>query len=324
MSKPAKKSMRDVLIEGIYQHMFQDERLYFLSADFGSPALDQVRKRFPDRFQSVGIAEQNLINVSTGLALEGFTVFAYGIAPFVTMRAYEQLRTNLALHAYFKALNVNIIGVGTGMSYDVSGPTHHCLEDISLIRLLPNIDLFSPSDWVLTRRFLEYCLEHKRPKYLRLDSKPVCAIYNAGVDRDFRKGFCELVAGEKICIVSTGYMTHIALNAAKSLSEKGINIGVIDLFLLKSFDAEAFYALLHKFSYVITLEEAFILRGGMDAAIADILIHHTDREIQLIRLGIRDKYVFELGGREYLHKLCGIDAESIIQCIEQLPGVGIT
>ncbi len=117
--------MRDVLIEQIYQKMFDDERIFFLSADLGSPVLDKVREQFEDRFINVGIAEQNLINVSTGLAFEGFTVYAYAIAPFLTMRAYEQLRVNLSLSSELMELNVNLIGVGAGLSYDVSGPTHH-------------------------------------------------------------------------------------------------------------------------------------------------------------------------------------------------------
>ena len=106
--------------------MKTDEIIFFVSADFGSPVLDDIRADFPDRFLNVGIAEQNLINVSAGLALEGFTVFAYAIAPFITMRCFEQLRVNLALLSEVRDMNVNLIGVGAGYSYVVSGPTHQC------------------------------------------------------------------------------------------------------------------------------------------------------------------------------------------------------
>ena len=136
--------MRDVFIEGIYNRMQEDRNLFFISADFGSPKLDRLREDFKDRFINVGIAEQNLINISTGLALEGFTVYAYAIAPFLTMRAYEQIRINLSLHAQLKEININLIGVGAGLSYDVSGPSHHCLEDLSIMRTLPNLIVFSP------------------------------------------------------------------------------------------------------------------------------------------------------------------------------------
>lgn len=318
MNDHRKKTMRDALIESIYHQMYQDENIYFLSADFGSPALDMLRKQFSDRFKNVGIAEQNLINIATGLALEGFTVFAYAIAPFITMRAYEQIRTNLSLHSSFKELNVNLIGVGTGLSYDVSGPTHHCLEDISLMRLLPHIDLFSPSDWVITRRFCEYCLTVKRPKYLRLDSKALESIYTDNIDSDFEKGFSELVNGEETCIISTGYMTHIALQAAEILSEKGIHIGVIDLFLLTSYDKETLYESIKNFSHVITLEEAFILRGGMDSAIVDLLMSHNKNLVKLLRCGIDDTYIFEGGEREYLHRLHKLDKLSLARTIETI------
>jgi transketolase len=153
--KSESKIMREVLIEGIYQRMEQDQSLFFVTADFGSPKLDALREQFKDRFINVGIAEQNLINISTGLALEGFTVYAYAIAPFLTMRAYEQIRVNLSLHAQLKEINVNLIGVGAGLSYDVSGPTHHCLEDITIMRSLPNMTLFSPSDWKLAEKFVD-------------------------------------------------------------------------------------------------------------------------------------------------------------------------
>src|SRR4030043_1505192 len=113
--KDTKKIMRDVFIEQIYNRMVKDDNLFFVSADFGSPKLDNLREKFKDRFINVGIAEQNLINISTGLALEGYIVYAYAIAPFLTMRAYEQIR-NLSLLSQIKEVNLNLIGVGIGLS----------------------------------------------------------------------------------------------------------------------------------------------------------------------------------------------------------------
>ena len=169
-----------------------------------------------------------------------------------------------------------------------------------------------------TRRFCEYCLTVKRPKYLRLDSKPLEPIYNDDIETDFEKGFSELLIGEKIGIISTGYMTHTTLNVAKLLSEKGINIGVIDLFFLKSYDKEALYEAIKNFSHVITLEEAFIYRGGKDSSIADLLFEYNNSSIKLLRFGIEDKYLFEGGGREYLHALHQIDEISIAGTVESL------
>lgn len=310
------KIMREILIEGICQRMEEDPSLFFVSADFGSPKLDRLRERFQDRFINVGIAEQNLINISTGLALEGFTVYAYAIAPFLTMRAYEQIRVNLSLHAQLKELNVNLIGVGAGLSYDVSGPTHHCLEDISIMRTLPNIILFSPSDWKLTEKFIDYSIRIKKPKYLRLDGKPLAQIYDGIEDSDFQNGFKELVKGEKICLVSTGYMSHKALRVASLLNKHKIEVGVIDVFFLKPLNEGLLSKTLNPYDYVITLEEAFINKGGLDSLVASILTRRNSK-FRIKRMGFEDAYVFDMGSREHLHKLNHLDEESIIKSIEE-------
>lgn len=306
-----KKVMRDVFIEGIYNRMLEDPSIFFLTADFGSPKLDRLKKDFKDRFINVGIAEQNLINVSTGLALEGFTVYAYAIAPFLTMRAYEQIRNNLSLSSYVSEVNVNLIGVGAGLSYDVSGPTHHCIEDLSIIRTLPNIVLFSPSDCVLVEKFVDYTIKNKKPKYGRFEGKPLPNIYNE--DIDIERGFFELAKGDEVCIVSTGYMIHTALKVAESLLIDKISIGVIDVFLLKPLNEDLFCEKLNKYKYVITLEEAFINKAGLDSLISSI---KKDLHIKLKRIGLQDAYAFDMGAREHLHKLNGLDEESIRQYIK--------
>ncbi|MDP2276795.1 MAG: transketolase C-terminal domain-containing protein [Nitrospirota bacterium] len=319
--KPETKFLRDVIIEQIYYNMKKDRNILFLSADFGAPALDKLRKEIKDNFINVGIAEQNLINVSTGLALEGFTVYAYAIAPFLTMRAYEQIRNNLSLLSQIKGMdiNVNLIGVGAGLSYDVAGPTHHSIEDISIIRTLPNISIFSPSDWLLARKFLNYSITIKKPKYLRLDGKPLPRIYedNDIKNVELENGFYELLKGKKICLVATGYMTHKAVSAAKKLLQNDINIGVIDVFLMRPFNENLFFKLLSKYESVISLEEAFINKGGLDSLVSSILTKKNS-SIRLERMGFKDTYTFDFGSREYLHMLNKIDEESIIKNIRKL------
>lgn len=311
------KVMRDVFIEQICDRMHSDRNIFFLCADFGSPKLDKLKDDFKDRFINVGIAEQNLINVSTGLALEGFTVYAYAIAPFLTMRAYEQIRINLSLHAQLKEINVNLIGVGAGLSYDVSGPTHHCLEDITLMKLLPNLEVFSPSDWMLTQEFIDYSIRIKKPKYIRLDGKPLPQIYNSTKQFKIENGFCELKKGSKLCLVSTGIMTHKALQAAKKLSGNNINIGVIDLFLIKPLKETLLMTALKKYEAVITLEEGFINNGGLDNLVMQ-LINRKNLKIKFKNMGFGQSYVFEIGSREYLHKLNKLDERSIIRNIKTL------
>ena len=307
------KTMRDAFIETVYERMPENHSIFFLSADMGAPALDGLRQDFKDRFINVGIAEQNLINIATGLALEGYVVYAYGIAPFITMRCYEQIRQNLSISSQIRPLNVNLIGVGTGLSYDLSGPSHHCLEDISIMRLLPNFMVFSPSDWKLAKDFVDYSIKIKMPKYLRFDSRPLPLIYNKVNDLNLEKGFYELLKGKKVCLVSTGFMTHRALKVAKELQ----NVGVLDVFLLKPVDENSLFEALKKYEHIITIEEAFINSGGLDSLISKILSDHQS-SIKLKRLGINDKHVFEVGDRNYLHKLNNLDEESIIKAIKNL------
>lgn len=310
-----KKTMRDVFIEQVYYRMHEDDNIFFLCADFGSPKLDNLKKKFKDRFINVGIAEQNLINVSTGLALEGYTVYAYAIAPFLTMRAYEQIRVNLSLHAQLKDININLIGVGAGLSYDVSGPTHHCLEDISIMRTLPNIVIFSPSDWTLVQKFVDYSIKVKKPKYIRFDGKPLPQIYKDIDDTTLENGFNELKKGKDICIISTGYMTHTAINVANSLND--IDIGIIDIFLFRPLNIHLLFDTIKKYKSVITIEEAFINKGGLDSLISYIL-NGKNSNIKLKRMGFEDKYVFDIGGRDYLHRLNDLDENSIIKTIKTI------
>lgn len=305
------KAMRDVFIDGLHQRMGANRRIFFLSADFGSPALDKLREEFGDRFINVGVAEQNMINVATGLALEGYDVYAYAIAPFITMRDYEQVRLHLAISSQIRPVNVNLIGVGAGLSYDVAGPTHHALEDLTLMRLLPNFTVFSPSDWRLVENFIDYSLNKKSPKYLRFDSKPLPLIYEDNDNLDLENGFYEILKGEKICVISTGYMTHTALKAVKAIG----NVGLIDVFMLKPLREKLLVEALKKYKSVITVEEGFVGGGGLDALILKILSDHQVN-IKVKRLGFIDKYVFDLGGRSYLHKLNHLDEESLVKEIE--------
>lgn len=310
------KAMRDVFIERVFDKMSSDNGIFFLSADFGSPKLDQLRQTFKDRFINVGIAEQNLINIASGLALEGFTVYAYAIAPFLIMRAYEQIRNNLSLLASAKKINVNLIGVGAGLSYDVSGPTHHCLEDLTIMRVLPNLTVFSPSDWRLAEAFVDYSIAEKAPKYLRFDGKPLPALYDRVDASVIEKGFCELKAGQGVCLVATGFMTQQAVNAAAKLNGKNINVGVVDIFRLKPLEPAGLSKILEKYRTVITIEEAFINKGGLDSMVSRSLDEARPKTV-LKRMGFADRYVFEVGSREYLHKLAKLDEESIIRKVEE-------
>ncbi len=316
MGKENVRVMRDTLIEQIYRRMQSNREIVFLSADFGSPVLDKLRSAFGDRFVNVGIAEQNLINVATGYALEGFAVYAYGIAPFVTMRAYEQIRTNLSLLSHTREVNINLIGVGAGLSYDFTGPTHHCLEDLGILRLFPRLVLFSPSDSATVDAFVDYSILTKEPKYLRLDGKALPDIPAPYADIDMSKGFREIDAGDDICLVCTGYMTHKAVRIAEDLKKRHRDVGVVDVFLIKPVNEALLCEALGKYRSIFCMEEAFARGGGLGGLVSD-LVQENDMDATVRKLGFADRYCFEIGDREFLHERNGLGYADIIGRIEK-------
>ena len=311
MSEMAAATMRDAVISEITDQMSSDGRIFFLTADLGAPALDILRARHPDRFFNMGIAEQNLVATATGMALEGGVVFAYGLAPFVSMRAFEQIRNNLALFGQKRPVNVNLLALGAGLSYDVSGPTHHCLEDLSVIRTLPGIDLYSPSDAVLAVALLKRMIEVDRPGYLRLDGKPVRPLCSKDAPLDVDRGFRVLEEGNDLCIVSTGFPLHGCSTVVERLRNEGISAGLVDLFALRPHNEAALFETLCKYERVFSVEEAFVGRGGLDALLLSIFNKKGTR-IALTAFGLSDSYLFENGTRASLQKIAGIDPESLL------------
>jgi transketolase len=317
MTAVAKTTMRDAVIRRVVTAMDTDPDIFFLSADLGAPALDSLRKNFGDRFINVGIAEQNLVSIAAGLALEGMKVFAFGLAPFISMRALEQIRNNLSLLGQLKPLNVTLLALGAGLSYDVSGPTHHCIEDLSIIRTLPNIALYSPSDPELAAQLIVHGLSIPSPKYVRLEGKPVASLYADPAGVDCSKGFFELIAGKDVCLVSSGFMVHECAKIQAYFKTKGIEVGLVDVFALSPLDEAALFDVLRPYSHLISVEESFIGRAGLDTLIMT-LFHRRGHRAPLHPFGISDKYIFENGDRTQMHKMFGMDNDTIIAAVERL------
>jgi len=305
--------MRDVFLERIFQEMYNDDSIFFVSADFGSPVLDKIRDNFSDRFINVGVAEQNMINISAGLALEGFTVFAYAIAPFITMRCYEQVRVNLALLSEVRPMNVNLIGVGAGYSYVVSGPTHQCYEDITIMRALPNFQVFSPSDHVTAAELFDTCVNSQGPKYLRFDAQVLPVIYESSTPI-ISNGFHVHNKGDTVCLIATGFMLHTAIKAASEIAKEGKHVGVIDIFDLTNFSTKKLEVILSRYSGLISLEEGFRGRGGLDSMLFDFTSRHN-LPIKILNIGVEPGYSFELGTRYELHEKVGIGLQSVLNQI---------
>lgn len=299
-----KVAMRDAFLSKLAVQMELDEDVFFLTADFGSPVIDHIKMQFPSRFLNVGIAEQNLVNLAAGIGLEGFRVFAYGIAPFVTMRCYEQLRVNLALLSKVRELNVNLIGVGAGYSYVVSGPTHQCYEDLSIMRTLPAFELLSPSDSNLSALAVDLCLNKPGPKYVRLDAQILPTLPTDEIGDARKRGFRNYFEGKELVVITTGYCVHIIHSIVLKLGLEA-RVSLVDVFNLSSFDHKA---LLLKISYarnVVTLEEGFVGVGGLDALINELL-RKAKHACRIENIGIPREYSFDLGTREQLHEKAGI------------------
>jgi transketolase len=233
------------------------------------------------------------------------------------MRCYEQVKVNLALMSQLRTMNVNLIGVGAGFSYVVSGPTHHSIEDISIMRTLPNLEVLSPADWVMAQDMVDFTINCQRPKYLRFDSQPAPAIYREETKPFHERGFNQLITGENICLVTTGYMTTQAINVQKIMAAEGINLSVIDIFRLKNFDMPGLAEILKKYDSVVSMEEGFTGKAGLDSLLLN-LKNDFNLSFRFRAIGISDNYHFELGSRDQLLENYHAGIQSTLDVVRKL------
>ena len=296
-------TQRDTFLDKLYEIAKDDRRVILLSNDFGAPSLDKWRRDLPNQLINTGIAEQNTINVARGLAMAGRTVFTYAILPFY-MRAYEQIK-----HLCMQNLNVNMVGVGAGFAYSTAGPTHHALEDIAAMRALPNLAIFNASDTTMARAFARIAYNELGPKYIRLD-RYTLSIYPEKAD--FSEGYVFWTSERDVTIIASGYMVQHAFKIADNLEKRGAGAQIIDLYKIKPFSPELIVNLaLGK--PIVTIEESF-LNGGIGSILAEALALEN-KSVPLLRIGVPDEYCFSYAGREELHRLCGLDVDSITKRI---------
>lgn len=292
------KSMRDAFFDKVYDLMLKDKNIMVVSADMGAPSLDKIRA-LKDQFLNVGIAEQNMITIASGLALSGKKVFVYAIMPFATLRCYEMIKCCICL----MNLPVTIVGVGAGFGYSDSGPTHHSTEDISIMRALPYMNILSPSNSDMASFMVSV---PDKPAYVRLD-RDVLPYINRGSSWEVRcpdEGMDYLREG-KTTIITTGNMVHTALKIKKC--------GVLDLYKLKPVNEKLLLRHMEKMERIVTLEE-HVLAGGLGSLVAEIMADNGILK-PLKRIGIKDKYVYDYG-RERLQEICEIDVGSITRTIQ--------
>lgn len=302
--------MRDYLIEKIFGYALKNKDVILISNEQGAQSLDRFRKELPDQFINAGISEQNIISVAAGLAKQKKKVYIYSIASFITLRCFEQIKLDINL----MNLPVTIFGVGASYSYDTSGPTHHSIEDISILRTMKNLEIFSPSDNDILNYIFNYSARSKKPIYIRLDRKPLNIL--SGDNFNFKNGF--RVFGEiksKKFIVSTGNMSHVALEAIKIFQKYSSEpICFIDVFSAK-LSIKNFLNTIKNAKLIVTLEE-HILAGGLGSIIAELLFDNKiNKKLDLIRMGIDINKIYTYKPRNLIHRINKITANDVVKKI---------
>ena len=303
--------MRDAFAAELYDIVAEDPRVMLLMGDIGFKVFDRIGADFPARLINMGVAEANMIGVSAGLALSGKRPFVYTIIPFLTMRAFEQIRIDLAIQKQ----PVKIVGVGGGLAYGNQGPTHHSLEDVAILRAVPNMTVIVPSDPIESRKATRAAHDLDGPVYIRLGRNGEPKLYQN--DYTFQIGKAvEMRPGNDATIVSSGPVTKIVLDAAATLEKQGIHTRVLNVHTIKPFDTDAVVKAAHETRAMVSVEEHNII-GGLGSAVSEALAENRTG-IPFKRFGIRDNICYGVGSQEYHLRRNGVTVESISETIARL------
>lgn len=279
--------------------------LFAMTADFTkSTGLAKFKEQYPRQFLSVGIAEQNMIALASGLASEGRNVFASSFASFITTRCYEQVKVNLGYMQH----NVKLVGIASGLGVSHQGNTHFGLDDVSLMRVIPNMTIVVPSDCAEVAKAVIALADFEGPAYLRLVGEGFVPIVNED-DYEFEIGKgIKKREGKDVLIIANGTMVAQSLKAAKELAGQGIECAVINMHTVKPLDTQMIDDNLEGKKLVVTIEEGQ-LNGGLGSAVAEY-VSSLDNAPKVLRLGINDMFP-HAGSYQYLLEQCGLTVEQI-------------
>lgn len=306
--------MRNSIVNAIHARAKQDPNIVFLTADLGYSVIDDLQAELPDQCINVGIAEQNMIGVAAGLALSGKKVFVYSIIPFATMRCFEQIRVDLC----YQNLDVTIIGIGGGLAYGTHGATHHSIEDVALMRSLPNMKVIAPADPYEAVQLIEQVLDTAGPTYVRLNRGGEPRLF----DDEAQYGDIEigkvhtLQEGASATIFVCGDLSHTAMNAAKQLEDDGISTKVVSVHTIKPLDTMQIQRIARESGVVVTLEEHNVI-GGLGSAVSEV-IAEANIDVKFKRLGVQDMYLGVIGKQDFLREKCEICVDSVVRDIKSL------
>jgi transketolase len=301
--------MRQAFIQELTNQSKNNKNIVLLTADLGYTVFEEFKSKYPKQFFNVGVAEANMIGIATGMALSGKTVFAYSIASFATLKTIEQIKNDVAVHN----AHVIVVGSGSGLSYSNSGPTHHTLEDLAVLRTIPNITIFSPADPYEVRWSVEQAIKLKKPVYIRLGKKGEPLLYYKKTKLSLGKPSI-LSEGKDYLIISTGNMVANVVEAEKILKEKGFRGTVVSLHTIKPLDEKVLSSLLKKYKYIFTVEEHTLL-GGLGSIISEIMTGYHIKNAELVKIGVPDKFTLIAGDLKFIRDQYGLNSEQIANTI---------
>lgn len=298
-----KKSIRGAFGEELAQLGRENANIVALDADLsGSTQTSMFAKEFPNRFFDVGIAEQDLITTALGLSLTGKIPFAATFAVFATGRTYDQIRNSIC----YQKGNVKIIGAHGGITVGEDGASHQALEDISLMRGLPNMTVIAPADYVQTRKAVRFASEYNGPVYIRLSRMNVPCVYDDTYEFDLYKAI-KLKDGKDLSIFTYGDVLSEVIKAGDMLEEQGVNAEIINIPVIKPLDSASIIASVKKTSMAVVVENHSII-GGLGSAVCECLSENAPHKV--LRIGVNDAFG-QSGTPNELLKHYGLDAYSI-------------
>ena len=303
--------MRDTFVKTLIKLAKQDKNIELVTGDLGFGVLKPFWEQLPDQFTNAGIAEQNMIALAAGMAMEGKKVFVYSIGNFPTLRCLEQIRNDCAYH---KA-NVKIVCVGTGFSYGPLGMSHQATEDIAIMRALPDVAVFSPGDRAEAEACTKALVDYHGTAYLRLGRGGEKLI--PGEIGDFQIGKARKVCdGERIALFSTGAIFDEVEVARNILTQEGYQPAVYTFPTIKPIDQDLIREVSRELDLIITCEE-HQAAGGFGSAVAEVMAEVKMKRAHLVRIALQDEYASFVGGQRYLRSQYGINGQVIAAAVER-------
>ena len=304
---------RQVICDTLMGLAKDDENIYVLTSDSrGSASMTNFANEFPKQFVEVGIAEQNLVGIAAGLATTGKKCFAASPACFLTMRSIEQVKVDVA----YSNTNVKLIGISGGVSYGALGMSHHSLQDIAVMRAIPNMDIFLPADRFETEKLVRELVKYDKPAYIRIGRNPVDDVYES-TDFDFQIGKANVMReGKDITIIATGETVKPAIEASDELRELGIKCRVLNMHTIKPLDEEAIIKAAKETGYIITVEEHSIY-GGLGAAVSEVVVQNAPVPMKIA--GIKDEAAIT-GTSKEIFNYYGLSKENLVKLAKELIG----